>query len=47
MIGGFCVNCDLLNFCDIDSLRNIIGECYADFRNDNKNVCFKLVKEKE
>lgn len=45
VIEGFCVNCDLLNFCDIDSLRNIIGECYADFRNDNKGICFKLVEE--
>ena len=47
VIKGFCADCDLFDFCNINSLRDIIGECYADFRNDNKNVCFKLVKEKE
>ena len=45
VIKGFCADCDLLNFCDINSLRDIIGECYADFRNDNKGVCFKLIEE--
>ena len=45
VIEGFCVDYDLFNFCNIDSLRDIIGECYADFRNDNKNVCFELVEE--
>ena len=45
VIKGFCADCDLLNFCKINSLRNIIGECYADFRNDNKGICFKLVEK--
>ena len=45
VIEGFCSDCDLSGFCSIDSLRNIIGECYADFRNDNKGICFKLIKE--
>ena len=42
-----CADCDLFDFCNINYLRDIIGKYYADFRNDNKNVCFKLVKEKE
>ena len=45
VIEGFCADCDLLNFCDINYLRDIIGECYADFRNDNKSICFKLIEE--
>lgn len=45
VIEGFCADCDLLNFCDINYLKDIIGECYADFRNDNKGVCFKLIEE--
>ena len=45
VIEGFCADCDLLDFCNIDYLRDIIGECYADFRNDNKSVCFKLIEE--
>ena len=45
VIEGFCADCDLFNFCDIDSLRDIIGECYADFRNNNKGVCFQLIEK--
>lgn len=45
VIEGFCADCDLFNFCNINSLRNIIGECYADFRKDNKDVYFQLIEE--
>ena len=45
VIEGFCADCDLLNVCNINFLKDIIGECYADFRNDNKGVCFKLIEE--
>ena len=40
VIEGFCADCDLFDFCNIDSLRDIIGECYADFRNNNKGCLF-------
>ena len=45
VIEGFYTDCDLLNFCNINSLKDIINECYADFRNDNKDGCFKLIEE--
>ena len=45
VIKGSCTDCDLFDFCNINFLRDIIGKCHADFRNDNKNVCFKLIEE--
>ena len=47
VIESFCSDCDLLGFCTIDFLRDIRGGCVKRYRIDNKEVCFKLVKEKE
>lgn len=47
VIEGFCEDCYFHNksCCTEHSVMDIIGECYADFRNDNKGVCFKLIEE--
>ena len=47
VIEGFCEDCYFGNksCCANYSVMDIIGECYASYRRDYKNVCFKLIEE--
>ena len=47
VIEGFCENCHFNNksCCAKHSVMDIIGECYASYRRDYKDVYFQLIEE--
>ena len=47
VIEGFCEDCYFHNrsCCAEHYVMDIIGECYASYRRDYEDVCFKLIEE--